>query len=111
MRNKYVGFFCLLFLICVASVNATIEKSMKILMIVGTFPKIHDICMLNQITGLIDRGHDVHIYAMSRGDFSYVQPEIITYNLINKTIFEELPSSLNEYDIVVFQLGHKLFRP
>ena len=84
------------------------KKSMKILMVVTTFPKIHDVCMLNQMTGLIARGHEVHIYATTRGDCSHVQEDVITYDLINKTIYEELPSDLNYYDIVVFQLGHKV---
>ena len=108
MRNKHVGFLCLLFLMCPTSVDAAIKKPMKILMVVPSFPKIHDICMLNQMTGLIDRGHDVHIYSLLRGDFSHVQQEVITYDLIHKTFFK-LPRSLDEYDIVVFQLGHKLF--
>ena len=85
------------------------KKSMKILMVVPSFPKIHDICMLNQMTGLIDRGHDVHIYASHKGDMVHVQQDVIDYNLINKTIFGQLPESLDEYDIIVFQLGHKLF--
>lgn len=94
---------------CVTTINADVKRPMKILMVVPAFPKIHDICMLNQITGLIDRGHDVHIYAFHRGDESRVQQDVITYNLMNKTFFEQLPNSLDEYDIVVFQLGHKLF--
>ncbi len=85
-----------------------IKSSMKILMVVPAFPKIHDICMLNQMIGLIDRGHDVHIYALKKGDDSRVQQDVITYGLLNKTFFK-LPDSLDEYDIVVFQLGHKLF--
>jgi len=85
------------------------KKSIKILMVVASFPKIHDICMLNQMTDLIDRGHDVHIYALHQGDFSQVQQDVITYDLVNKTIFEKLPDSLDSYDIILFQLGHKLF--
>ncbi|HEX4069034.1 MAG TPA: glycosyltransferase [Candidatus Babeliales bacterium] len=109
-RNIFIkyGFFGFLFLTYTMMLDSHTKKPMKILMVVGTFPKIHDICMLNQITGLIDRGHDVHIYAFSRGDFVHVQEEIITYDLVNKTIFT-LPSSFDEYDIVVFQLGHKIF--
>jgi colanic acid/amylovoran biosynthesis glycosyltransferase len=83
------------------------KQSMKILMVVAVFPKIHDVCMLNQITGLIDRGHDVWIYAMNRGDCINVQQDVVTYNLINKT-FYTLPTNLDDYDIVMFQLGHKL---
>ena len=50
---------------------------MKILMVLSTFPKIHDVCMLNQITGLIDRGHDVWIFAAHKGDFNHVQHDVI----------------------------------
>src|SRR5438132_10706052 len=118
MQNGYCEkFFSVLFIklfflfsfMYVMVAKADTKKSMRILMVVPAFPKIHDICMLNQITGLIDRGHDVHIYALSKGDYLRVQQDVITYDLINKTIFERLPNSLNEYDIVVFQLGHKLF--
>ncbi|HLW72985.1 MAG TPA: glycosyltransferase [Candidatus Babeliales bacterium] len=85
------------------------KKPMKILMVVACFPKIHDICMLNQMTGLIDRGHDVDIYAFYKGDCARLQEDVITYDLINKTFFQQLPDCLDEYDIIVFQLGHKLF--
>jgi colanic acid/amylovoran biosynthesis glycosyltransferase len=90
-------------------VYAQQKKQMKILMVVACFPKIHDICMLNQMTGLIDRGHDVHIYALSKGDFVHMQEDVVAYNLIKKTIFERLPTSIDEYDIIIFQLGHKVF--
>jgi colanic acid/amylovoran biosynthesis glycosyltransferase len=87
---------------------ASPKKLMKILMVVAKFPKIHDICILNQITGLIDRGHDVWIYALSKGDTINVQEDVLKYKLIEKTIFYDLPLSLDDYDIVMFQLGHKL---
>ncbi len=90
-------------------VDATQEKPMKILMVVSTFPKIHDICILNQITGLIDRGHDVRIFAYYPGDFVHIQNDVMTYDLINKTIFETFPEQLDDYDIIMFQLGHKVF--
>lgn len=84
------------------------KKSMKILMVVASFPKIHDICMLNQITGLIDRGHDVWIFALHKGDMVNIQEDVARYNLVKKTIFYDLPETLDDYDIVMFQLGHKL---
>jgi colanic acid/amylovoran biosynthesis glycosyltransferase len=85
------------------------KTAMKILMIVGSFPVIHDICVLNQITGLIDRGHDVHIFAFSKGDYINVQKDVIQYDLINKTTFKKLPSNIHTYDIVMFQFGHRIF--
>lgn len=112
MRNnnvRYIFHGVLIFFPLFSYINcATQKKSMKILMVVAKFPKIHDICILNQITGLIDRGHDVWIYALSKGDTVNVQEDVITYKLINKTIFYDLPETLDEYDIVMFQLGHKL---
>ena len=83
-------------------------RRIKVLMIVPSFPKIHDICMLNQITGLIDRFLDVTIYAPKLGDTSKMQEDVIKYDLLSRTIVSEaLPENLNDYDIVVFQLGHK----
>jgi len=106
-------FLSLLFLnrlvLCEQEKGGQQKKVMNILMVVPSFPKIHDICMLNHMTGLIDRGHNVTIYALSKGDFVNVQKDVITYDLINKTIFETLPANLDEYDIIMFQLGHKLF--
>ena len=61
------------------------KQPMKILMVVATFPKIHDICMLNQMTGMIDRGHEVHMFASSKGDCINVQEDVIMYDLVNKT--------------------------
>jgi colanic acid/amylovoran biosynthesis glycosyltransferase len=63
--------------------------------------------MLNQITGLIDRGHNVTIFAYTKGDCLKVQDDVIKYNLLEKTIYKDFPSNLDQYDIVVFQLGHK----
>ena len=102
------------FLLSLLSISSFIfceeqKQSMKILMVVACFPKIHDTCMLDQMTGLIDRGHEVHIFAFKKGDCIHVQEDVIKYDLINKTIFERLPDCLDEYDIIMFQLGHKLF--
>ncbi len=111
-KNIRLNFVMLIFALCApcSLLLSEVQKApMKILMVVATFPKIHDICMLNQITGLIDRGHEVHVYAFQRGDCVKVQNDVITYDLINKTFFEQLPSDLNYYDIIVFQLGHKAF--
>lgn len=85
------------------------QDPMKILIVVPRFPKIHDICMLNQIIGLIKRGHDVTIYAPQEGDKNSMQEEIIKYDLLSKTIIGEFPRDINRFDIVMFQLGHLAF--
>lgn len=40
---------------------------MKIAFFVSLFPRLSETFILNQITGLIDRGHDVDIYAYDNG--------------------------------------------
>ena len=84
-------------------------KPIKVLMVVPSFPKVSDVCMLNQITGLIDRGFDVYIYAKNKGDFTTIQKEVKQYNLIERTFYGEFPQDLNSFDIITFQLGHKAF--
>ena len=98
----------LLLLIPLTMLSVDRNKPMKILMIVARFPQISNISNMNQITGLIDRGHTVHIFSMAQGDYINVQEDVIAYGLIDKMI-NHLPADLNEYDIVMFQMGHKLF--
>ncbi len=114
MKNKFfqksflISLSCFFLLGFGTIITAKQKKCMKILMVVASFPTIHNICLMNQATGLIDRGHDVHIFAYEKGDFTRVQEDVVKYDLINKTMFK-LPTSLDDYDIIMFQMGHKLF--
>lgn len=68
---------------------------MKIAFIVGHFPQLSETFILNQITGLIERGHQVDIYASSPGDSTKVHPAISKYNLLEHTYyFPEVPENL-----------------
>lgn len=58
---------------------------MKIAFLMGRFPTISETFILNQITGMIDRGHDVCIYAESVGDLSNLHGDVLKYNLIELT--------------------------
>ncbi len=94
------------------SVDCIQERSgftLKILMVVPSFPKISDVHMLNQITGLIDLGLDVYIYTKRKNQFSKIQEDVKKYDLENRTFYKELPPNLDEFDIVIFQLGHRAF--
>lgn len=61
---------------------------MKIAFIVGQFPSLSETFILNQITGLIDRGHEVDIYAAKPGDISKIHPDVEKYNLLQHTYYE-----------------------
>ncbi len=68
---------------------------MKIAFIVGQFPLLSETFIINQITGLRDRGHDVDIYADQPGDFKKLHGDVINYNLLDHTIyFSSIPSNL-----------------
>jgi len=101
--NIYVLFLC----VFTSAVSMQQKNSMKVLMVIPCFPQMSSVCVMNQITSLIDRGHDVDIFSFAKGDTVRVQEDVIAYDLINK-IFYELPSSLDAYDIIMFSMGHKL---
>jgi len=68
---------------------------MKIAFIVNSFPKLSETFILNQITGLLDRGQEVDIYARSPSTESKVHPDVDNYHLLARTHF--LSSKQNKH--------------
>ncbi|KAB8320512.1 colanic acid biosynthesis glycosyltransferase WcaL [Tolypothrix campylonemoides VB511288] len=67
---------------------------MKIAFIVGPFPVLSETFILNQITGLLVRGHEVHIYGCKPDDTSKVHPDVEKYQLIERTYYiPEIPKN------------------
>lgn len=60
---------------------------MRIAFIVDTFPSLSETFILNQITGLIDLGHDVEIFAGTRPVDRDFHSDIQKYDLIPRTFF------------------------
>jgi colanic acid/amylovoran biosynthesis glycosyltransferase len=58
---------------------------MRIAVIVGGFPSLSETFILRQITGLIDRGHEVDIFAGSAGNDPVRHPDIEKYRLLTRT--------------------------
>lgn len=54
---------------------------MKIAFVVDVFPSLSQTFVLDQVTGLIDRGHQVQIYAARKGRPQDAQPSVETYRL------------------------------
>lgn len=65
---------------------------MKIAFIVGGFPKLSETFILSQITGLIERGHEVDIYADNSTNENKIHSDIEKYSLISKTRYFGQPS-------------------
>jgi colanic acid/amylovoran biosynthesis glycosyltransferase len=67
---------------------------MKIAFVVLGFPELSQTFILNQITGLIDRGHSVDIYALkgSEVETSKVHPDVEKYQLLARTYYYCVPT-------------------
>lgn len=57
---------------------------MKIAFIVGAFPKLSETFILNQITGLLDAGHDVQVFAKFDPKQSHVHSDVAKYRLTQR---------------------------
>src|SRR5689334_2643336 len=62
----------------------------------GSFPSLSETFVLNQITGLIDRGHSVSIFAERRSSDVETHPDVEHYGLRRLTRYEELPDRFRE---------------
>jgi colanic acid/amylovoran biosynthesis glycosyltransferase len=62
---------------------------MKIAFLVWRFPVLSEAFILNQIIGLIERGHEVHIYPLNGlpSNTSKVHPVVEEYHLIERTYY------------------------
>lgn len=60
---------------------------MNILFIVGEFPKLSQTFILNQITGLIDAGHDVKILAKKGDTGGKMHSDVLHYHLMDRVIY------------------------
>lgn len=66
---------------------------MKIAFMVSSFPELSETFILNKITGLLDRGHEVDIFADSDRDDPKVHPDVEKYSLLDRTYYREIPTN------------------
>ena len=64
---------------------------MKIAFIVGGFPTLSETFILNQITGLLDMGHDLEIFAEFNPKEKKVHPDIEKYQLMRRVHYFNIP--------------------
>ena len=57
---------------------------MKIAIFVCEFPKLSETFIINQITGLLDAGHDIDIFPDSQGNTNIVQEDVKRYDLLKR---------------------------
>jgi colanic acid/amylovoran biosynthesis glycosyltransferase len=69
-----------------------IQKN-KILFVAGNFPKLSETFIVNQITGLLDVGFTIEIFANAKSSSTIVHKEIKKYNLLQKTSYDQIQKS------------------
>jgi colanic acid/amylovoran/stewartan biosynthesis glycosyltransferase WcaL/AmsK/CpsK len=96
---------------------------MRVAMIVGGFPSVSETFILRQITGLIDLGHDVDIYAEWppaiereifegwREDRLPLHPEVRTYGLLDRTTYINSPVAAGYWEQPVWPITGKTWLP
>ena len=60
---------------------------MRIAFLVGVFPRFSETFILNQMLGVLEAGHELHIFAGKQGPLKSVHPEIHRLNLLKQTTF------------------------
>ena len=106
-------FFCNVFLIIAGNTNIIFhnervitERSLKILYVVSSFPRLWETFVINQVTSFLDHGHDVSIFAFNKNDKTLVHADVLKYNLLDRTFYHELPVDFRSFDICFCQYGH-----
>lgn len=66
---------------------------MKIAFILSTFPVLSETFILHQITGLLDLGHEVDIFAYCNPNQQKVHPDVEAYWLMERTHYLNMPGN------------------
>lgn len=84
---------------------------LRIAIFVGRFPVVSETFILRQITGLLDLGHAVDIYADTRGDTDCVQPEVGQYRLGERTTYMDMPEASAPWELPAWPLAGETWVP
>jgi colanic acid/amylovoran biosynthesis glycosyltransferase len=88
------------------------SESLRIAMFVGCFPVVSETFILRQITGLIDLGHHVDIFADACADtVAPVHPEIANYRLLERATFMDMPPETAPWEMPVWPITGKTWTP
>lgn len=100
-------FFVLLFLF---GHTLLCKVPLKILYLIDSYPKITETFIFESIAGMIERGHQVFIYALRHTKEKIKHPSISKHNLDSRVYIKEIPEDLQLYDVILCQFGDLNFR-
>jgi colanic acid/amylovoran biosynthesis glycosyltransferase len=87
------------------------QKPLRIAVFVGSFPVVSETFILRQITGLLDLGHDVEIFADVREKDAPLHPEVEKYQLLSRTTFMDGPAEAMISEMPVWPIWDRTWPP
>src|SRR5712692_622388 len=94
------------------SADGGMSAPLRIAIFVGSFPVFSKTFILRQITGLLDLGHEVNIFADVRAEGEGpVQPEVGQYRLLERTTFMDMPPETAPWEMPVCPLTGRTWPP
>src|SRR5947207_8370321 len=88
------------------------SRPLRIAIFVGSFPLVSVTFIVRQITGLIDLGHEVDIYADTRAEAGApIHPEIAKYRLLERTTFMDMPLETAPWEMPVWPITARTWPP
>jgi colanic acid/amylovoran biosynthesis glycosyltransferase len=75
------------------SKRASTDPKLRIAFLVNDFPKLSETFIVNQIVGLIERGHAVDIVARHQRNNEAIHPQVKQYRLIDRTEYLNIPTT------------------
>ena len=88
------------------------RPGLRIAIFAGCFPVVSETFILRQITGLIDLGHSVKIYADVRPDPAQpAHPEVDRYHLLQNTTYMDLPPETTPWEMPVWPIAGSTWPP
>ena len=85
---------------------------MRIAMFVDGFPLVSETFVLRQITGLIDLGHEVNIFAQEKPpQGTPIHEDVYKYNLLDKTLYMDMPPESGYWEMPVLPITERTWIP
>ncbi|HXW86539.1 MAG TPA: glycosyltransferase [Candidatus Bathyarchaeia archaeon] len=102
---RTISFTTIFFSFFVSTAWGNDPQVQNILFVMGFFPVITETFILNQITGLIDRGYTVNIHAFKKRSPDIMHADVKTYKLLDCTTYGNRVPDLKKYDVIYCQFG------
>jgi colanic acid/amylovoran biosynthesis glycosyltransferase len=90
---------------------------MRIAFLLQSFPTVSETFILSQVTGLIDLGHDVQVFAERRPEHTQtdepIHPDFQSYNLASRTTYldSEMPAESGYWSMPVWPFSGETWLP